>query len=433
MSFWSWIEGLFNGLKDWVHNILSGYYILFHDYIFKMFADFTRSLLNSLFENIAKIIKQIHVAELEAKFHFSKWLTKFYNTTAGFFVIIIASAAAIMIVPAVISWASKVLAKIGFWTWLKAAESTVASWKGWVTVNLLVEANRAAQVLFKNWGDLWAGIYQDLGSLGENLGLGIGALAAATTAVRALLVSFNTTLGMDSITAEISSLGDMTGWIQGLSNNFDRYAENPQDIWNDLWTKVIVPKQGEIKQYFEKIGAAIAIINNKIELLEKVPGEFVAYQKTLTKLLGVTLTKENAAREKWTLDKINGAIDAYNKQIGVKIDKIESLITPLNDAIINHDDALKREAARIKALQNPDYSLPVNMTPIDWTELLGPKIAIGISYWGSDQATKDVNDFTEILGNAFSYSVGTLSKEEFTSYMNKTGTFETEIVNPFEV
>ena len=396
-------------------------------------TDWIRKQVNSMISAIAAAVHQIHVWEIELRFHLGQAIQKFYNTTAGFWTIIIGSAALIVVLPYVIKWAASQLAKIQFFVKLKALEAQVAGWKGWVYINYIIEANRAAQILFKSWGDIWKGIYQDVEGIANDIGLGLGALAAVTTSVRALLVTMNTTMGASEIAAEISSLGEMSTWLQGLSKNFDRYAEDPQNIWNDLWSQVILPKQNEVHNYFANTLGVIDAMNKEIKNLEKLPGEFKKYQADLEKTLNIKLSNAQKAAENKVFNDVNELIQGYNKNIGDKIDAIEKSVGPLFDAVSKHDASLAENSSKIANLENPNLNLPVSFSPTDIINLLGDKVGTFINTINSDAFQNNENIYLEIIGKSLDVAVGNISEEQLTEYVNSTGAFESPIVNPFAV
>lgn len=430
MSFGSWLwdnvgQYVWSAV-DQLGNIITGKTKLSVDSVTKL----VRDMVNSMLEAFANTLGDLQVAIEEAKFHLSQDIQKFYNTDIGFWVTIIGFAAAVTFVPTIVKWAAVQLAKIGFFKWLQGIELSVKSWKGWAEVNTLVEANRIAQILFKNWRTIWVGIYQDVSGIAADIGFGVGSLSSVITSVKALLVTMNTTMGSNEITAETDALTRMGGYLNGLANKFDHYAQHPQDIWNDLWENVILPKQGQVRAYYSKLASDIDKINTTIVKLEKLPTEFTNYQSNLQKLLGIQLTDKEKTIEASILKKVNNTINTYNTDIASKIDKIHTEVDPLNQAIIKHDKEIKANSNSLTNFLGGLGALTGAQSYEQMAAFLGSDTPTELGYLASDQATADIATFKKGIVLAVGISVGVVTEEQFNEYLNTDSGFKPNFATP---
>lgn len=418
MSFWSFVSKVGSDIGD----LLSPVYNLLQMFnktpAVESLTTQVRTIVNGMINEIAKAVHTITVKIEEAKFHLSAALQQYYNTTTGFWVILLSAAAAIYATPAVLKWATTVLTQTKFYAQIMSLVSQVKSWTGWTYVNTLIEANRAAQILFTNWRIVWAGIYQDVGEISSDIGFGLGAVASAVTACKALLVTVNTTMGADEITAEADALQRMSSYLSGLSSDFNRYAENPQDIWNDLWEKVILPKQKEVMAYYSNLAGQINKINKDIQTLESLPAEFVTYQTDVQNALKVKLEGNNKIIEAQVLAQVKTSIEQYNSQIGDKIASFQSEVVSLNTAIIAHDKTIDANVQDLANLNDIIFMVFSGLNPVNTIQIYGNTLASQLLYMTSDEVKNDIGIFFYGLSLFSAAAMGTISDDEIGIFLN---------------
>ena len=306
------------GILDWIYN-----------HIITPLTDWLRNAINAILQGAAAVIHWVQVKWTELKFHFSQWISKFYNSTAGFWTILLAVigvvALSIYLGPQIAKVFQNVLAS----HWVKTFESGLANWSNKLHINLLVEVNRLAQALFPKWRQIWSGIYQDVGNIMGDIGYGFGTMAAMLTASRGVLVTWNSALGLSQEAADTTALMQMTDYMQGLSNNFDRYAQNPQEIWNDFYADVILPNTQQVNDVFGGMVKEIPIIIDRIQALEALPTKLEDFVNTYSQQFKIAIPAKFAALE----GKINAQLKIVDANIQTYVigplQSIENSIGPL--------------------------------------------------------------------------------------------------------
>ena len=292
-DLWNGIVGAANTVWTTVTDVFTGNF----SGAFNEVTNGLRDAISNMANFIFSVVNKVKVALEELRFHLSQDLSRLYNNNVGFWVIIVAAAASVAALPSVVAFALKEYSALGIKSWLKAQVANVSSWAGWQTVNAAIEVNRVAQILFQNYDSIWNGIYADVSQIALDIGYSASSIGNVVTAVKALITTGYSMAGASTSTAELTALSNMSDYLNGLSSNFDRYAQNPQLIWNDLWDKVILPHQKFVHDYFQKEADAIAILQYEMSQIEKLPGQFKTYQDSVQQLLGVQLSSTQAQIE----------------------------------------------------------------------------------------------------------------------------------------
>lgn len=433
MSLLSWLENIGATIKRDVTNSVDSFLSSAIGKETTSITNKVRKMIDDAMKGVAGLVHDAAVKVEEAKFHLSKDLQSAYNTTLGFWAILGSVIIGIIILPKAVTWAIKAAQSTKLYAQIIKLVGDAKSWSGWQAVNLVVEANRVAIVLFKNWRDIWQGIYVDVETIAGDIGIGIGALAAVTTASKALLTTIYNLSGANEISAEAAALGQMQGWLSGLSSRFDRYAQNPQQIWNDLWSEVLLPAQKNVREYNSSVLAAIDKINSTILTLEKLPKEFVAYQDSVQKLLNVKMSASEAKVEKSILKQVNGMFDTYNKDVADKIAAIKKSVDPLITATDNRIQQIEAANKKLQTDITAKPNIPSVITTSYLTSVLGTSAAITVSYMLSDQFPKDVTSFMDYTKKATDLNMGLITPEQFTEYVNGLAQYRLPVVNPIAV
>ena len=404
-SVWTDITGFFGNLGHalgWAFGI-----------VFTGLADIIRAEIQAMIQWIADKIHDITVAIEELKFHLSQELSSFYNTTFGFWSILIAAAVSVVALPAIVTAAMAEASKTGLIAFINSTAASVESWQGWQVVNAVVEANRIAQVLFSSYDAIWQGIYSDVSSISLDIGYSVSTISNLIASTRALLVTTYTIMGADTNTAELTALANMSTYLQGLSDNFDRYAQNPQLIWDDLWNNVILPRQKSVREYFKKEAEAILFIQQEMLQIEKLPGEFTSFQANVQKTLGIQLDSNMQSTEQAVLQQVQKLFTEYNSQIGSKIDAINKSIGPLIAASEKHDAEIN---ANTKLLDKLNASLNDTLggsSAITLAAVFGNEFATELAYLSSDNGDTGISFITTALFTAAKIDAGILPQSAY--------------------
>jgi len=318
------IEDITNNIRDWFTGI--------YDSVNAWITEQTDKLRLWIAETAADIKANLTIWRHKATIALADW----FNSTFGFWLSIYAAVAVISTI--IIAGAAGQLPALieAVSTPIKVIESVVKEMVGKLNLDLLMTINDVLISLIPQYRAVWQDLYTAIGGIAEELSLGVGTIANTMRNIEMTITSALMLAGLPEESASIQYFLNSADTYERIEENFETYARNPQQIFEDLRTWILVPSLENIGEFREGVDDSLGEFNEKLQTFS---GHLIDFNDNLT------LTVEELPDE--IEEVVNNRIGPFITNMNVFVEEQVIPFTEKVDEIDGIlDDFIEREERR---------------------------------------------------------------------------------------